>query len=167
VDSSYASPYAASRWRTATIVAVSLAALEFAALLAIGVAVLGKSVAHRVQEKAYAKVAGVPVRTTPRPPGTPKLARSKTAVLVLNGGGLAGAAGATADRLRTRGYLIASVDNAGQPDSSTRTLVMYRDGYRAEGARLARDAHTRLVSPLDGMKPSALLGAQVVLVVGR
>jgi hypothetical protein len=167
VDTSYATPYAASRWRTATIVAASLAALELAALVAIGVAVLGKSVAHRVQEKAYAQVAGTPVRTTPPPVGTPKLPRSKTAVLVLNGGGVSGAAASTADGLRSHGYLIASVGNAPQTDSSTRTLVMYRDGYRAEGVRLARDAHTQLVSPLDGMRPSTLLGAQVVIVVGR
>jgi hypothetical protein len=43
---------------------------------------------------------------------------------------------------------------------------MYRHGYRAEAARLARDAHARIVTPLDGMRPSALMGAQVVLVVG-
>ena len=146
----------------------SLAALEFAALLAVGVTVLGKSVAHRVQEKAYAEVSGgAPARTTPPPTGAPRLPRSKTAVLVLNGGGISGAAGATAETLRTRGYLIASVGNASHTDSSTRTLVMYRDGYRAEGVRLAHDARARLVSPLDGMPPRALLGAQVVIVVGR
>ena len=167
MDSSFAPPYPASRWRTATIVAASLAALEFAALLAIGVTVLGKSVAHRVHEKAYAQVAGTPARTTPPPTRAPRLPRSKTAVLVLNGGGISGAAGATADTLRRRGYLISSVGNATHTDSSTRTLVMYRDGYRAEGVRLARDAHARLVSPLDGMPPRALLGAQVVIVVGR
>ena len=44
---------------------------------------------------------------------------------------------------------------------------MYRHGYRAEAARLARDAHARIVTPLDGMRSSALMGAQVVLVVGN
>ena len=144
-----------------------MAILELGLLVAIGVTVLGKSVAHRVQERAYAQVAGPPARTTPPPTRAPRLPRSKTAVLVLNGGGISGAAGATADMLRRRGYLISSVGNATHTDSSTRTLVMYRDGYRAEGVRLARDAHARLVSPLDGMPPRALLGAQVVIVVGR
>jgi hypothetical protein len=88
-------------------------------------------------------------------------------VLVLNGGGVSGAAGAAADRLRRRGYLIAAVGNAQKQSGTTRTLVMYRAGYRPEAARLARDTQTRLVSPLDGMRRSALMGAHVVLVVGR
>jgi hypothetical protein len=44
---------------------------------------------------------------------------------------------------------------------------MYRPGYRAEAARLAKDVHTSIVAPLDGMRPAALMGAQVVLVVGH
>jgi hypothetical protein len=132
------------------------------------VAVLGRSVAHHVQDAAYARVAGVPAAPTKRPPpGAPKLPRTKTGVLVLNGSGVSGAAGSAADRLHRRGYLITGVGNARQQDGSTQTLVMYRDGYRAEAARLARDAQTRIVSPLDGMRGSALMGAQVVLVVGR
>jgi hypothetical protein len=168
VDSSFASPVPVSRWRTATIVASALAAVEFAAQLAIGVTVLGRSVAHHVQDAAYAKVAGVPKHKVKKeaPPGAPRLTRTKTDVLVLNGSGLSGAAGAAADRLRRRGYLIAGVGNAGSQSSSTRTLVMYRAGYRAEATRLARDTRTRIVTPLDGMHRSALMGAQVVLVVG-
>jgi hypothetical protein len=45
-------------------------------------------------------------------------------------------------------------------------VVMYRPGYAAEGARLARDMRVRVVRPLDGMRPSQLLGAHVVLIVG-
>jgi hypothetical protein len=48
----------------------------------------------------------------------------------------------------------------------THTLVMYRPGYGAEGARLARDLHIRIVSPLDGMRVSQLDGSHVVLVLG-
>ena len=43
---------------------------------------------------------------------------------------------------------------------------MYRDGYRAEAARLAKDLHVRMFTPLDGMAPGQLMGAQLVLVVG-
>ena len=169
MESSYAAPLAASRWRTATFVVAGLAALELAALVAIGVAVLGRSVAHQVKDAAYAKAASVPTPTVPKQtaPGAPKLTRVETGVLVLNGSGVAGAAGAEADALRARGYLITNVGNADQQSSATRTLVMYRPGYRAEAARLARDAKARIVTPLDGMRREALLGAQVVIVVGN
>ena len=43
---------------------------------------------------------------------------------------------------------------------------MYRPGYAAEGARLGRDLHVRLVRPLDGMRPSQLMGSHLVLIVG-
>ena len=48
-----------------------------------------------------------------------------------------------------------------------RTLIMYRPGYEAEGARLGRDLHVRIVRPLDGMRPVQLLGAHLVLIMGR
>ena len=167
VESSYAPTLDAARWRTATIIACAVAALELALLIGIGVTFLGKSVAHRVHDAAISKVAGVPAIPKETPPGAPKLARGQTNVLVLNGSGAAGAAGTTADRLRARGYQITGVANARKQSSSTRTVVMYRRGYRAEAARLARDARTRIVSPLDGVRRSALMGAQVVLVVGH
>ena len=129
---------------------------------------LGKSVAHRVQDAALAKAAGVqPVTKPGRRPGSRSSRAADTDVLVLNGGGVTGAAGIAADSLRARGYQITSVGNAKKQSSATRTLVMYRPGYRAEAARLARDVHTPIVAPLDGMRPSALMGAQVVLVVGH
>ena len=167
MESSYAPTFDAARWRTATIVVSAVAALELAVLVAIGVAALGKSVAHRVQHAALAKAAAVPPVRKPGPPGKPRLTRGETDVLVLNGSGTTGAAGIAADGLRARGYRITSVGNARKQSSATRTLVMYRPGYRPEAARLARDAHTKLVAPLDGLRPAALMGAQIVLVVGR
>jgi hypothetical protein len=167
VESSYAPTFDAARWRTATIVVSALAALELAVLVAIGVTVLGKSVAHRVQGAALAKAAGVQPVTKPGPPGKPRLTRGDTDVLVLNGGGVTGAAGIAADSLRGRGYRITTVGNAKKQSSAARTLVMYRPGYRAEAARLAKDVQTPIVAPLDGMRPAALMGAQVVLVVGH
>jgi hypothetical protein len=167
VESSYAPTLDAARWRTATIIACAVAVVELGLLVAIGVTVLGKSVAHRVQDAAIAKVADVPPVPKQTAPGQPKLTRGQTDVLVLNGSGAAGAAGTAADGLRARGYQITSVGNAQEQSSTTRTLVMYRRGYRAEAARLARDAHAPIVAPLDGMRRSALMGAQVVLVVGH
>ena len=163
----YAPSLQVSRWRTATIIASALAALELVALVAIGVTIVGKSVAHQVRAAAVDKVAGAQAQPQrPTPAGTPKLARSETDVIVFNGDGVAGAAAAEADRLRTLGYLIASVGNAPRPSPQGRTLVMYGNGYRAEAARLAQDVGAKIFTPLDGMKPSQLLGAQLVLVVG-
>jgi len=169
VESSYAPTLDAARWRTATLIACAVAALELAVLVAIGVAAVGKSVAHRVKNAAIAKVADAQLPAIPKetPPGAPKLSRRQTDVLVLNGSGSAGAAGTAAERLRARGYQITSVGNAKVQSSTTRTLVMYSHGYRAEAARLAHDAHARIVAPLDGMRRGALMGAQVVLVVGQ
>jgi hypothetical protein len=167
VQQTYAPSIEVSWWRTATIVASALAALELLALVAIGVAVVGKSVAHQVRAAAIKKVSTPPPHVQRATPvGAPRLTRAETDVLVLNGGGVAGAASAQADRLRALGYLIGSVGNTAHPGSSTRTLVMYRGNYRAEAARLAKDVRAKIVSPLDGMKPSELMGAQLVLVVG-
>ena len=167
MESSYVPPLDAARWRTATIIACAVAALELGLLVAIGVTVLGKSVAHRVRDAAIAQAAGVQPIPKETPPGNAKLARGDTNVLVLNGSYTAGAAGTAADSLRARGYRITSVGNAQKQSSSTQTLAMYRKGYRAEAARLARDVHARIVTPLDGMRRNALMGAQVVLVVGN
>ena len=164
VETTYATPLEFSRWRTATILISALAVLELVALLAIGMTFLGKSVAHHVQTAATNKIEA-PVRREPTKAGEPKLTRAETDVLVLNGGGVAGAAGTAADRLRALGYLIGGVGNA-STQGTTGTLVMFRNGYRAEAARLAKDFHTPMVAPLDGMKPSQLMGAQLVLVLG-
>jgi hypothetical protein len=48
----------------------------------------------------------------------------------------------------------------------THTLVMYRPDYGSEAARLARDLHIRVVSPLDGMRVSQLAGAHLVVILG-
>jgi hypothetical protein len=165
MDSSYATPLEISRWRTATIVVSLLAVVELLALLAIGMSFFGKTVVQHAQTAAINREVGVPARHKPAGPGLPKLTRAQTGVLVLNGNGVAGAAGTAAQRLHGLGYLIGGVGNA-ETQGTTRTLVMYRDGYRAEAARLAKDLGARIVTPLDGMKPSELMGAQVVLMLG-
>jgi hypothetical protein len=168
LEHSLPSPDAAAPWRTATLIASAVAALELAVIVAAGVAVFGRSIAHHVQKAAVAHVyAPTKATATPlsAPAGTPSLPRSQTVVTVLNGGHVAGAAAAQAQTLQGLGYELGPVGNA--PHPVVRTVVEYRPGYRAEAARLAADLHVKVVSPLDGLKPSDLLGAQVALILGR
>ena len=147
--------------------ASSVAALELVALVILGVVLLAKPVSEHVRQAAQARVLA-PVKAKPHrapPVGAPKLARAETSVIVLNGNGRAGAAASSAEKVRSFGYTIGTVGNA--PRSGfTRTLVMYRKGYQAEGARLAKDLRVKIVGPLDGLRPADMLGAHVALVVG-
>lgn len=154
-------------WRTATFVAAAVAALELVLLVAVGVFLLAKPVAEQVRKAAEQEVLA-PVVAKPRTPvaaDAPKLARAETSVIVLNGNGEAGAAATSAEAVRRFGYTIGTVGNAPRSDF-TRTLVMYREGYRPEAARLAKDLGVKIVGPLDGLQADDLLGAHVALVVG-
>ena len=151
-------------WRNATIVVTVFAALELVALAGLATALVGNPLSRRLKAEA-ASAAAPRVRTAPAIlPTKTTLARGQTSVIVLNGNGRPGAAAAAADRLRARGYVIGSVGNA--PERSARSFVMYRPGYAAEAQRLARDLHLRRVAPLDGMRPSQLMGAHLVLIIG-
>ncbi len=161
-------------WRTATIVLTAVAAVQLVLLILAGVVLLGRSLSDNLttaaKKKAHKTAAPAAVQSAPRKPRPapvpkPKLSRAETSVLVLNGNGRSGAAGAEAARVRARGYRISSVRNARRNDYA-RSVVMYRPGYRGEAARLARDLRIRMVSPLDGLKPAALHGAHLALVVG-
>jgi LytR cell envelope-related transcriptional attenuator len=157
-----------SPWRTATLVAAGVAAVELVALVILGVVLLAKPVSDHVRQAAEAKVmAPVKVKQPRRAPavGAPKLARGETSVIVLNGNGRAGAAAASAEAVRRFGYTIGTVGNAPRSDF-TRTLVMFRKGYQAEAARLAKDLDVKIVGPLDGLKTADMLGAHVALIVG-
>ena len=153
-------------WRRATIAVSAVATLELIALAAIAIALLGNPLAKHLRETA-AVAAGPPrVRTTqPTPPKKAALDRADTSVMVLNGGGQSGAAHAAADRVSAAGYQLGQIGNAA--GDTPRTLIMYRPGYEAEGTRLGRDLHVRIVRPLDGMRPVQLLGAHLVLIMGR
>jgi hypothetical protein len=87
-------------------------------------------------------------------------------VIVLNGNGVGGAAAAAADQVKAKGYLIAATGNAARSDYG-QSVVMYRAGRKPEAQRLARDLGIKLVGPLEGLSPRALLGAQVALVLGN
>jgi hypothetical protein len=154
-------------WRTAAVVASAVAAVELVVLLVLGVALVAKPVATQVRKHAERRVLAPIKNPRPKQPkvGAPRLARGDTAVMILNGNGRTGAAATEADRVRTAGYQIASVGNAPR-GNYTRTLVMYRPGFAAEGRRLARDMRIKIVGPLDGIGVGAIEGAHAVVVVG-
>jgi hypothetical protein len=168
-------------WRTRTMVVTAIAAVELVALVAVGVVFLGKGWfqserASAVRSATHHHVATTatthrttpppPAKTQPAAPAKPLLPRARTTVLVLNGNGLAGAAGAEARLLQSHGYPVTSVGNAKRNDYAT-SLVLYRPGYAGEAQRLAHDAHIADVSPLDGLLPSQLGSARVAVIVGN
>jgi hypothetical protein len=149
-------------WRTIAVVAAGIATLELIGLVVVGVALIARPVMQRAKAEAAAPPA---TQKQAKTAARPLLTRAATSVTVLNGSGLAGAAAAQASRVRARGYLVGEVGNAPRTGYG-RSVIMYRMGRRPEALRLARDLHIRLVSPLDGLRPRDLLGAQLAVVVG-
>ena len=154
-------------WRTATLVASTVAAIELVLLLGGAMLLLAKPLSRAVQHHAVAS-ATVPAKQDKHPTATkpaiharrttaaapaPKLSRAQTSVIVLNGNGHQGAAAAGAARLDSLGYKVAGTGNAHRQDYAA-TVVMYRAGFRAEGLRLARDLKVKVVGPLDGLARS-------------
>jgi len=174
VDAPLPSPDALVRpWRTATLVASLVAAIELVLLVGAALLLLAKPLAHAVQRHAEAaalapaapaKKAQAIVRKIKKVPPA-KHSRSHTGVFVLNGNGRNGAASAEAAKLSGIGYRVPGKGNAKRTDYAT-TVVMYRRGWEAEGRRLAGDLHVKIVGPLDGMSTSSLHGAQLVVVLG-
>ena len=148
-------------WRTAAVVASLVAAIELVALVIAGIALLGPPITRHVRSAAKEEVLGAPDRKAHAP-----LPRSRTRVVVLNGNGVAGAAGAAAERVRATGHRIGAVRNASRSDYR-RSLVMYRPGRRSEGERLARDLDVSVIGPLDGLPLRSLGRAHAVLIVGH
>jgi len=156
----------------------AVAAAELVALVAVGVLVLGKgwfqhaqaSAASRTPAAHHAKPAAAPTKPAARPhrtaPATPMLSRAQTSLLVLNGNGQDGAAGAEARVLRAHGYTVSAVGNAKRNDYAA-SMVMYRPGLQREGLRLAHDLGGPIVSVLYGIQPSQLKGAKLLVIVGK
>lgn len=143
---------------------------ELVFLVVLGIALLSRPLADHAKAEAAARQA-VPLPAELRKPKKatptkPKLAREATSVLVLNGNGLTGAAGAQAAVVQSRGYLVAGTGNAARSDYA-RSMIMYRPGYKPEAQRLAKDLGIKLVGPLDGVKKKDLLGGHVALLVGN
>lgn len=161
-------------WRTATIVASLIAAVELLLILVLAVALYGRPVLDWAQGSAEpsasekqepAAAVEQPARQPVARPAVPTLSRKETSVLVLNGNGVAGAAAAAGQLVRSKGYAIAAVGNASRSDYR-RSVVMYRPGYAAEAARVGRDLRVQIVSPLDGLRLKDLVGAHVAVVLG-
>lgn len=156
-------------WKRATILASLIAAIELVALVGAGVLLLAKPLAHIVRKQAevHALAPAKHVATIPHTvlPTIPKVSRSETGVLVLNGNGRNGAASTEAATLRGLGYLISGTGNAPRHDYAS-TVVMFRPGFHAEALRLARDLKLKVVGPLDGLRPGQLMGADLVVLLG-
>jgi len=159
-------------WRTAVLVVAAIAAVELILLVMLGGALLAKPTsAHSGHATATHEMATPKAKPRPAPTKTTKAAapaqlpRRKVTVVILNGNGRQGAAATAASRVSGRGYRIGLVANAPSHDYAT-SLVMYRPGFRGEASRLARDLGVKVVSPLDGVRPSQLHGAQAVLILG-
>lgn len=161
-------------WRGAAVVAVAVALVELVALIAIGLA----HFAHASTTSGVA-AAGTQHRaaTTPARPAAhavePKpVARaplrpvSQTRVLVLNGNGVTGAAGAEAARLQARGYRIAGAADAERHDYS-QSMVFFVPGWQREALRLAHSIGIPVVAPIDGIRGAQLRGSKVVLLLGK
>jgi hypothetical protein len=161
-------------------VAAAIATVELLILIVIGVAFSTKFFAgevNRTVQSALPQASGVeqpaPETSTPAEstkgeapkPVKPMLSRRETAVMVLNGNGIAGAAATTADAVRARGYLISGSANAPRSDFQS-SVIMFRPGYKREAARLGADMKIRRVVPLDGISKGDLQGAHVALIIG-
>lgn len=161
-------PVQTDRWRTRALLFAAIATLELLALVGVGSVVVVRLLAGEVETVARARELPATKRETPPPtsPKRPVLERSATSVVVLNGNGISGAAGAAAGRLRTLTYVVAGAGNAPRTDYA-KTIVEYRAGYEREARRLAADVGVKLVGPLDGLRAKDLMGAHVALVLGR
>jgi hypothetical protein len=151
-------------WRTAAVVASIVAAVELVVILVAATIWLAEPLfaSSAAPVKPSTLILHHPVRTKA---GLIRLSRAQTGVLVLNGGGRAGAGAETADTVQARGYTVSSVGNA--PTMSYRaSVVMFRKGYRPEAVRLAHDLRIGRVAPLSKIARTDLLGAQLALVVG-
>ena len=161
-------------WQRATLLLALVAAFELVLLIVAGGALLAKPGAHHAAAKQpqVAAVAEKPAAQRVKPAAPAKhaaaaaqLPRGKVKLVVLNGNGRQGAAADAAARVEHRGYHVGLVANAPHHDYP-QSIVMYRRGFEGEGQRLARDLGVHVVSPLDGMKPAQLHGAQAVLILG-
>jgi hypothetical protein len=157
-------------------VAAAVATVELFILVLIGIAFATRFFAGEVEQAAtLPQAAEQSAAVQPAPAAEqkkkeqsaakPVLPRGETSVIVLNGNGIAGAAATTADRVRTRGYLIAGSANAPRSDFQ-QSLIMFRPGFEREARRLAGDVGIRRVAPLDGIGKRDLQGAHLALIIG-
>ena len=145
-------------WRAAALVAGAVALVELTALLALA----GAQVFHVHHTAAPRTPATTPARNIAKT--VPLRPRSRVSVLILNGNGVSGAAGAEATQVLAHGYRRAVPADA----SSTyaQSVVLFRPGWQREAERLARDVGIAAATPLDVRLPRSDRGYQVVLILG-
>jgi LytR cell envelope-related transcriptional attenuator len=98
-------------------------------------------------------------------PPTPLRPRPRISVLVLNGNGVAHAAGTAATALLAHGYRHAIPADAPNLDYA-RSLVLFRPGWQREAERLGRDSRIPTVAPLDGRIAPRYAHVPLVLILG-
>ena len=167
-------PVQTNRWRTRALVLAAIAAVELFVLVGVGIFAGGRVLAGEVATVARAHELAPPKKRVappppappaPPPPDRPLLERTEVSVVVLNGNGIAGAAGDMGSRVRAKTYVLAKVGNA--PRTYAKTMVMYRKGFRPEAARLAKELRIKRVGPLDGLRKADLMGAHLAVILGR
>ena len=142
MDAPLPSPDALIRpWRTATLVASLVAAIELVLLVGAALLLLAKPLAHAVQRHAEAS-ALAPATPAKKAPAVvhkrkkvlaAKHLRSHTGVFVLNGNGRNGPRRPRPRSSRAIGYRVPGKANAKRQDYAT-TVVMYRRGCGPKGA---------------------------------
>jgi hypothetical protein len=166
-------------WRTATLVASAIAAVELIGLIAVGGFVVAHpfrhhanaaaapavTVVHHAAPVVHRVVAPIPKKDRVGPIASqPLRPRAQVRVLVLNANGIQGAAHAEAARLQGLGYAIGGAANA-PSHHYARSMVMFVPGYLKEARRLARETGIRLVAPVDGLSHSALSASRLVVLL--
>jgi hypothetical protein len=159
-------------WRTATLVASLIAAVELVLLIGAGFYLLAKPLSHALHSHAKAAAAAMPKKAVAKAPvihrqpvAAAHIPRSRTGVLVLNGNGRQGAAASEAARLHGFGYPVTGTANAPRSDYAT-TSVLYRPGFQGEATRLAHDLGLHAVGPLDGLTIAKLHGGKLAVILG-
>ena len=175
MDAPLSAPDALIRpWRTATLVASLVAAIELVLLLVAAVLLLAKPLSHAMQRQAQAAAFKTPAHAKPtvKPVHRVRQVPAQGEAAALEDERVGAERQRPERRCRRRGgetervgYRIGGTANAARTDYAT-TVVMYRPGFRGEGLRLARDLRLKVVGPLDGLKPAALHGAQLVVLLG-
>jgi len=142
-------------WKRAALVTATIAAVELIVLVVLVLAVVAKPFASDPSSgKHEAAASGA-------------ASRADTPVLVLNGNGVSGAATKAAKIVRRLDYPVVQIADASRKTFS-RTVVMYREGSKPAAVRLARDLDLspKRAVPLDGIRVSQLMGAELALVIG-
>ena len=142
-------------WRNAAFIAATVATVELAILLVVGIIASASSSPARSRRRAIrspsrrrrSSARRRPLRSNDngQPQAKPLIPRRQTSVIVLNGNGISGAAATAAESVRSRQYLIGGTGNAPRTNFS-RSVVMYRPGFEGEARRLARDLGAARVS---------------------